>query len=58
MAKDCTALKKFRIFPINANPSTPIKIAIALEVTIPANILVIIVAEFKWATLNKTFAFM
>lgn len=43
------------MFPISAKPSTPIKIAIALEVTIPAKILVMIVAEFKWATLNKTF---
>ena len=32
MDMDCTALNKFRKLPIKANPSGPIKIAIALDV--------------------------
>jgi hypothetical protein len=58
MANDCTALKKLRKFPIRAIPSTPIKMAIALEVKIPAIILVTIVAELRCATLNSTLLFI
>jgi hypothetical protein len=39
-------------------PSTPIKKAIALDVKIPAIILVMIVAELRCATLNNTLALM
>ena len=52
------ALKKFLRLPINAMPSTPIKKAIALDVRMPAIILVTIVAEFKCATLNNTLVLM
>jgi hypothetical protein len=50
--------RKFLRLPINAIPSTPIKKAMALEVKIPAIILVIIAAELRCTTLNNTLVLM
>ena len=58
MEIDCTELKKFRKLPISANPSAPIKMAMALEVKIPAIIFIKTEVEFRDATLIKTFLFI
>ena len=51
-------LTKFCKLPINANPSAPIKIAIAFDVKIPAIILVNTDVICNDATFTKTFLFM
>ena len=43
---------------MRARPSAPMKMAMAFEVKIPANILVKTEAEFREATLIKTWLFM
>ena len=55
---DCIELKKLRKFPIKANPSAPLKMAMAFEVKIPATILVITEAVFKDPTLTNTLLFI
>jgi hypothetical protein len=58
MAMDCKALKKLRRFPIRAMPSGPIKMAMNLEIRIPAIILTLIFAVLRLAALTKTSLFM
>lgn len=54
VANDWEALTKFRMFPIRAIPSTPIKTAIALDVIMPAKILTPIFTVLSWATFTRT----
>ena len=52
------AFKKLERFPTRARPSTPIKIAMNFEVSIPAIIRTPNMNELRLATLNKTFELM
>ena len=54
MEIDCTALKKFLKLPIRAIPSGPTKMAINLEMRIPATILIVMLAVIRLAALINT----
>ena len=58
IANEWIELKKFLKFPIKANPSGPIKIAMAFDVKNPEIILTKTEVEFKDATLMSTLLFM